>query len=249
MISSFCHLNHLNDQGDPLAARAYAAIIQRINSLADTCARVMKVEIVSTEAVPHPKRQSFCIRVVFHFTLKPGDTPEVRRKGSEKKQNQLAQNASNEVLQALAARVVDDINLVENAGAMGIAIIDQKLVSKEDFFARYQITVPLSSTAKAAKIIIEMWANGGLFVSALSPTDSKRMQTPVVCAWVTNFSFPELLQMNDKSPLKDVLLWVLECVTASTEFNPIGQVVHSSCLKNQETRQIYVPGNHGILGV
>mmetsp|Transcript_9848 Transcript_9848/g.19261 ORF Transcript_9848/g.19261 Transcript_9848/m.19261 type:complete len:98 (+) Transcript_9848:695-988(+) len=55
--------------------------------------------------------------------------------------------------------------------------------------------------------------------------DSKRMQTPVLSACVTNFNFPELLQIDKKSPLRDVMLWVLEFVTASTEYSLMGQAV------------------------
>jgi len=104
------------------------------------CERVMKVEVISTNVVPHSKRQRphYCIRVVFYFTVEP-DALDLREEGSEKKQNQLAQSTSTEVPRGVASRIVEDVKLIENVGAMSYAIIDQKLVSKEDFFARHQV--------------------------------------------------------------------------------------------------------------
>jgi len=205
--------------GEMLATQAWSVMEHRLLSLPVTHGhRLHSVDVKSTQAVPMPKgrRPLFQARMNFYFSMQ-----------AEAFNSGVFQETSIEELELQAVNAVNSLQLLDNTGAVEYAIISQELLRNEDFFVHYKVTVPLSSSVKAAKILTEIWTSGGALIIAQPSSDAvgKQIQTPVQRAWITNFDVQELIHMNKKLQLSAVLQWILERVTGSDDSaGLIGQV-------------------------
>jgi len=168
-------------------------IRSRLGSLANN-KEVVRLVI---DGVEHAAtKRGFKLTTTFYISFQNGNATSNVQKESNL---QLSETKGNAGVEETLQKTLEELKLVENVGVTGFTLVSVSSRLNSDIFLLYRITIPLTSTEKAARIIEKTWCNGGSFVVARPNSgEAKFIQVPVSRAWISNPDFSSLEKSNSK---------------------------------------------------